>query len=186
MKNRINLLAPATIIKTSTESEGINKVLAIVCLVSVVAVFGFYGFLFMTDYNTKSKIQQAYSEIAGMQEVDKQARERDVYATEIKKTKLNFDRLKLQRPMFTKYLDEFKRLVPAGIDLVEMEITYQPFKLIMQGNGLNHLNISQFCSNLQQSETFKDCLIDFSNYIEVEKRNEFKITITSATEGGKR
>lgn len=187
MHNRINLLAPATARNTAPAPQGANKIIIIICLVCVIAATGFYGIIFMSDYNTRTKVQETYREIARLGEVDKQARERAGVAMEISRTKANLDRLNQARPKLSKNLDEINRLIPVGVDLTKLEFTNSPFKADIKGTAYSPIKIAQFASNLQQSETFRNCVVDSTRSVLNERnKNSFSISITSETKGGSR
>ncbi len=184
MHNRIDLLNPSTAIKQKVPSEKPSSILAILCLVCVIVTAGSYIFMFAMGRSMRAEADVVQKEIAALNEVEKELQVNSSLVQEKNKTTGYIEQMKAQRPILSKYLEEINKLIPSGASVTNLDIKYQPFSLTLKGKATSQLSVAQLGRNLQESTTFKECVVGSSQYASESKLTDFAITITPAGEGG--
>jgi len=178
MKNRINLLAPSVSAQVTAEPESPSRLLAIICLLFIITAIGIYGGLWASDMTARSKMNMVEKELAGQGAIGKQMTSRTALITEKNQTVANIKKLEAARPKLSNYLDELRVVVSSAVYLTNLEIRNKPFEVTLRGISANPLNVAQLERNLQESISFKECVINSTKKKVIENYYEFSISIT--------
>lgn len=178
MKNRINLLAPSISTQVKESPQGMNPYLTIIGMFFIISAVAVCGGLFALNMTAQSKMDQVQKELAAQRGVGKQMTSRNALISEKNQTAANIKKLEADRPKLSNYLDELRATVPATMFLTNLEIRNKPFEVTFRGISSNPLNVAQLERNLQESISFKDCVINSTKKKTGENYYEFSISIT--------
>jgi|GEM_PF-6970848 len=184
MKNRINLLSPSTEIMTKTTSEGPGKLFIALGLICIIGTVGIYAYSFGMNRLTQNKIARVQDEITALNAVSEEMKTKGVVISEYTRTVTNLDNLKGTRPKLSVYLAELLEIIPAATNLRNLDIRNSPFEVTVRGESGSPLHVAQFGKNLQESEFFRDSLINTARKQIEENLFEYTITIAPGQKGG--
>ncbi len=192
MLNRINLLTSLTTTGVTTGTESPSRPLIIVCVIAVIgclilsgALVGYYRLIEQNILNTERQIKE-------LSRVEAKMRQRDRLTREISAIKTHLDKAEKRQNRITKVLDELAEIIPQSIQMKIIKFEYYPNaenadvinrKITLQGKGPDHLNVSQFVYQLQNSSLAEGCTIEFAPKSSplVSEEAEFGVTILSET-----
>ena len=190
---KINLLSPSD--RLSAKWGKINRLIVSNFLILIIGQFILVFVFFISikyldiqnnSLNKKLENMQVQSEIKEVEEIRISIGEYD------KQLKIILE-LQEDRPAFTGVLEDFSKIIPAGVKIISIDIKPKADEVVRKttknANNVNKFDFNitgtvedresllEFENNLRNSEVFTDLIIDLSNYDN--KNNDFRYSMTT-------
>ena len=192
---KINLLSPPD--RLSAKWGKINRLIVSNFLILIIGQFILVFVFFISikyldiqnnSLNKELENMQVQSEIKEVEEIRIGIGEYD------KQLKIVLE-LQEDRPAFTGVLEDFSKIIPAGVKIISIDVKPKASKITKKTGGSSSADdtnkfdfniigtvedresLLEFENNLRNSEVFTDLIIDLSNYDN--KNNDFRYSMTT-------
>lgn len=159
---QINLLSPKSApVKTQSTvdlSKGLPLIAISVIIVSILATLT----VTLLNYTTKNRLETVSIEIDKMAKVEETKRRLKQYQAFYDKLRSAENTIKQANPQYFRYLDALTKTMPASVTLTGIEVSGDPWKMVVSGEAASHHVVAQMGEQIQQEVLLQDSKIDHS------------------------
>jgi len=181
----INLLTPQ-----QSNRRDLNLPFAILRVITAVIVIGFlagYGLVYFLDYQGRNRMAEAQREIDQLQQVNRQLQAEAALRQGINLKENLIKTVDKEKPIFSGPIEQIRNLLPLGTQITDLDLksagVNPATEINIQGEAPRYLVVSQLGRNLQESEFFKDAVINVARRDSGKNTVSFTIQITRKGSG---